>query len=75
MSTDYNPHPVAVAPAADSVAFTASGAEDYGSPVAASATPSADSASLRESNKFATIGHDQTDASAVASVLTDEGKV
>lgn len=75
MSTDYNPFPVAVAPSADSITLTKTGAEDYGSPKAASAAVGSDSATLTDGNKFSRIGHDQTDAAAVAKVLTDEGKV
>lgn len=69
MSSDYNPRPIAVAPAADSVELTASGAADYGTVAASSTEPSGDSVSLRDSNKFSRIGHDQTDAAAVAAAM------
>lgn len=70
MSADYNPSPVAVAPAASS--STAASASDYGTPVAPSATVGADSASVRDDNLFSAIGYDQTDAAAVAKVLKDK---
>lgn len=73
---DYNPHQVTVTPSANSIGLNADGSpSDYSKELAPSAQPGAKSAAITNSSKFSRIGSDQTDGSAVAKVLEDEGKV
>lgn len=70
MSSDYNPHPVAIAPAASS-STAATG--DYGAPRSSAAATGSDSVKITGESVAPSIGHDITDAAALASVLEAKG--
>lgn len=74
-SNDYEPRVTSLIPGADSATMDVTGAGNYGDPVASAASAGADSAKVVSRNVAPNIGHDQTDAAALASVLEGKGTI
>lgn len=72
-STDYEPGATVLVPGADSAAMDATGAGNYADPTSPSTAPGADSAKVVSRNVAPSIGHDQTDAAALAGALEAKG--
>ena len=73
MATDYTPNAQTLVPGATADKMEATGAGNYGTVDAPSAATGADSVSVVSRNVAPEIGHDQTDAAAVAAVLEAKG--
>lgn len=73
MSNDYIPGAVTLVPGADSDRMDVTGAGNYATIAAPSATTGTDSVSVVSRNVAPEIGHDQTDAAALAAALEAKG--
>lgn len=75
MSADYNPNPTIVVPGPDSATMDVTGAGNYSTVPVSPLTPGTGSANIETHALAPEIGHDLTDAPALAAVLAAKGEL
>ena len=75
MSTDYTPNAQTLVPGANADQMDVTGAGNYGTVTSPSAATGSDSVTVISRNVAPEIGHDQTDAAALAAALEAKGSL